>query len=144
MAAPIAAGTIVTTKSALSGFELENRRPIIGRCESAIAGAPGSPPTDVVVAWEDGTRETYAVAIGLASVGLPSSASLLGTVMQFLPTTPPLFEAGTRLRGPVVMHAEYFEANGDPLVGSNEVATLKTRFGYASVPVVGLVPVPGA
>jgi len=64
--------------------------------------------------------------------------------MQFLPTQPPILEAGTRLRGPVVVHAEYFEANGDPLSGGNEVATLKTRFGYASFPVVGLVAVPGA
>lgn len=145
MADPIAAGTVVIATASLSGFELINRRPLLGVCESATPpGGPGDPPTDVVVAWEDGTRETYAIARGLLSIAAPSAASLLGTVMQFALTTPPFLEAGTRLRGPVVLHANAFEANGDPLSGGGEVVTIQTRFGYAGFPASGLVAVPGA
>jgi len=145
MADPIEAGSVVIAKASLSGFELIGRRPLLGVCEDATPpGSPGDPPTNVVVAWEDGSRETYGAAGGLLSLGPPSSASLLGTVMQFIATTPPILEAGTRLRGPVVLHAEAFQANGDPLSGGNEVATLRTRFGYTSFAVTGLVAVPSA
>lgn len=146
MADPIAAGSVVVAAATLIGFELVTSRPLLGVCESATPpGAPGDPPTTVVVAWEDGTRVTYPIAAGLLSLGAPTSASLLGTVMQFALTNPPFLQAGTRLRGPVVLHANYFEPNGDPISGGeNEVATVKTKFGYFGFPVTGLVAVPGA
>jgi hypothetical protein len=135
-------------KASLGGFELEARRPLLGVCESAVAGIAPAPPTNVVVAWEDGTRVTYPVATGLASAVAPSSPSLLGAVVQFgLGVIPvPLFGAGNRVRGPVVMHAEFFEANGDPL-GSptqNELVTFKTQLGYAGFIRAGLDVVPNA
>lgn len=149
MGSPIAAGSVVVTKGSLTVFELVARRPLLGVCESATPGAPGDPPTNVIVAWEDGTRVTYPVAEALASMVAPSVASLLGTVMQFGgPAVPlPVFGAGGRIRGPVVMHAEYFAADGDPLIGpgeENQVLTVKTELGYASYPRVGFVAVPNA
>lgn len=148
MGSPIAAGSVVMARSSFSSFELVARRPLLGRCESATPPVgPGDPPTDVVVAWEDGTRVEYPSAQGLVSSTPPTTPSLLGTVVQFggtlLPI--PILEAGTRLRGPVVMQSQLFEANGDPLTGpDSEVVTMKTRFGYSSFLAAGFTAVPNA
>lgn len=149
MGSPIAAGSVVAVKSNLSGFELSARRPLLGICESAVAGVPPAPPTNVVIAWEDGTRVTYPDAKGLISAAAPTDPSLLGTVVQFGGTLVPfpILGAGNRIRGPVVMHSEYFDANGDPFVGpgeQNQVLTVKTELGYVSFPRPGFNVVPNA
>lgn len=151
MGSPIAAGSVIVVQATLSGFELAQRRPLLGICESAVAGVPPAPPTNVVVAWEDGTRVTYPDAKALASVVNPGVASLLGSVVQLggegtlVPF--PILGAGNRVRGPVVMHAEYFQANGDPVVGpgeQNQVLTVKTPLGFVSFPRPGFNVVPNA
>lgn len=148
MATPIAAGSVVTPRASLTAFELAYRRPLLGVCAHATApGAPGDPPTNVVVAWEDGTFATYNDASGLIQQTAPSAPSLLGTVMQAASGLGVFINSGTRTRGPVVAHAAYFEPNGDPLGGDpsqNEVATVKTPLGYMSFPVGALVSPPGA
>jgi hypothetical protein len=145
MATPIAAGTVVFTKASFGSIEPEASRPLLGICESAEAPVdPGDPPTNVVVAWEDGTRTEYVASIGLFQLQPASGPSLLGTVMQYDNPQTPLPNPGARLTGPVVMHGQIFDEAGDAINPPGDSVVLKTPLGYLALPTQFFAALPSA
>lgn len=145
MAAPIAAGTVVFTKASYGSIEAEGPRPLLGICESATAPVnPGDPPTNVVVAWEDGTRTTYVAAIGLLQLQAMAGPSVLGTVMHYNNPAVPLLNPGARLSGPVVLQGQVFEANGAVFGVAGDSVVLETPLGAFTFSILALAAAPSA
>ena len=132
--AAIAAGSIVAASAAVTASIAAAVAPKMGVVES-VGG--GSPPATVVVAWEDGTRDTYAVSLNVLTQILPTvTPSLLGSVVA-----PAVFNPGGRFSGPVVQHfIGDIAAGGNPI----EVVTFRTPLGFVTLPVALVQIVPNA
>lgn len=137
----IAAGSVVSTAVLL--LEGETLRPeiLLGACESATGPVnPGDPPTNVVVAWQDGTRQTYAVAEGiLVQLVPPSAPSLLGSIMSIAAGVIP--NAGGRSVGPVILHVSVGDASGGSFA---ELLVARTKLGILILPPAAVQILPNA
>jgi hypothetical protein len=127
MASAIAAGSLVAPIITLATGFVQTPFYKVGVCESAVAGPP---PTNVVVAWEDGTRETFASAVGLIQLLPPVTPSLLGAYGTYADGTLP--HPGGRLAGPVVAHVLAADASG---VEQSEIVVIPSPQGFLAIPV---------
>lgn len=134
----LAAGSFVVPAADIAAAIIQTSLPLFGIVEST---AGGSPPTDVVVAWENGTRVSYAVSqtgggTPLLAVVAASgvSPSLLGRVVD--PTALP--NPGLRLRGLVVAQFLAQNPDGTDIV---EVTLIQCSAGFYAIPTADVTPI---
>jgi hypothetical protein len=129
---PIAAGSVVVAAASLIFVEFEAARLKLGVCESAVAPVgPGNSPTNVVIAWEDGTRTTYAAsADALLQVAPPATPSLLSSYAALNPAALSVNQAG-RYGGIVVAHFAFALPDG---TDQPEIVLLRTSAGLTALP----------
>lgn len=135
----------VVTAAAVFGpigaFVIHQERPKIGVIESLVGG---SPPTTVVVVWEDGTRVSYAAVNSgatavLFKLGL-SVIPLVGNVAQpkaGMGTPNP----GARLQGTIIMHFSLEDGAGTPF---GEFVVIDTPTGFLVIPASNITVLPSA
>lgn len=124
---------IVLTAASVLGptgeFVVHETRPKLGTVESLTSGTP---PTDVIVVYEDGSRTEYpAVNDGAASVlyvvaGL-SNPPIVGAVVQSKTGPNP----GGLLQGPVVQQVGLEDPSGNAV---GEVVVVQTPTGFLVIP----------
>lgn len=142
--AAIAAGSIVIPSGALGVFETAPRPPMCGVCASAVPPAgPGLAPTNVVVAWEDGTTVSYAEsANALTQLLPPTTPSLLGSRATYNAAAMTAIPApGSRAVGPVILHGGVTDAAGNSPV--TEFVTVRTPLGFLGLPLSLTQVLPG-
>jgi len=146
--ADIAAGDIVFLAAAVLGppasFVIHEEAPELGVVESVGAG---SPPTDVVVVWQDGRRTQYdAVGSGATSllyrVGslAPDTILIIGFVAQ-PKTGSGIPNPGSRLQGPVVQQYGLEDPTGSAV---GEVVVIDTPLGFLAIATTDAAVLPSA
>lgn len=141
------AGDIVFTAASLRGPNsigsavIHQDRPIRGIVESLVAG---SPPTTVLVNWQNGTSVTYATSgtgatAVLYKLGQLTTIPLTGTVVRPKQGSG-IPNPGGRLQGPVVYHLGVVDPSTDLAV--TEVVVIETPIGFlvADLSQVEVVP----
>ena len=135
---PIAAGSVVVAGSSFAPIEFEADRLKLGVCESAVSPVgPTDPPTDVVIAWEDGTRTVYATTYGnvLLQVAPPATPSLLSSYVAVNPALAPLNVAG-RYGGIVIGHFLVADQSG---TNNGEFVMVRTPVGVTVLPALAVI-----
>ena len=135
---PIAAGSVVVAQSSFAPIEFEADRLKLGVCESAVPPvAPTDFPTNVVIAWEDGTRTVYATTDGrvLLQVAPPATSSLLSSYVAINSGLAPLNVAG-RYGGIVIGHFSVADERG---AGNGEVVMVRTPVGVTVLPALAVI-----
>jgi hypothetical protein len=140
--AAIAAGSVVIPGAEYAPLgEVLRPIPFLGVVESS---GGGSPPATVVVAWENGTRVSYAVtqpgsgAPTLLGLAPPTNASIQGSIVDPVPGIP---NPGGKFRGVVVLHLSAVLPDG---TASGDIVMVKTKIGFYVLPFIDVAVVPNA
>lgn len=140
----IAGDFVVPAAAMAAGNTVHAKRPILGVVESLVAG---SPPTNVLVNWQDGTSVTYATSgTGATSViyrigGLIGSLPLPGIVVR-PKSTSGIPNPGGRIMGPIVDHLSLTDPSTDAAIA--EVVVFETPIGFYVLDVNDVEVVPSA